>query len=147
MRGQVLQSWDDYDVEIDKPFGVQRVMRMWIFGYTSTFETIEVDGEKRDIAKQKFAFYELAVIASKDRPLPQPGEMVQAQGRFLKIQRYKIRDDFMFNRGSFRDEDRPLSDSSYFKFIVANDLLVEERSESTIGMTLKIFFWSFLPRS
>ena len=84
INGKVLQSWDDYDVEVDKPFGVQRVIRMWLYGYTSYTETVTINGEDREMARQKFAFYELAAIADDERALPNPGEFVQATGAFFK---------------------------------------------------------------
>ena len=46
----------------------------------------------------------------------------------------------MFNRGSLSEENPPLSDSSFFKFVVANDFVSSEQAENTIGITLKIFF-------
>ena len=140
VSGRVLRAWEDYDVLIDKPYGVLRVIRMWIWNFVPERRTIQVDGEEQEITSTQYDVYELAVAVTDDRPLPNPKDYVTATGRFLKIQRYRIIDDYLYNRGSLANPDAALSDSSYFKFIIANDFVSDAHQETTIGTVLKVFF-------
>ena len=132
MSGRVLSSWEDYDVSNDTPYGVERVIRMWIWNYVPERKPQENDGEISERLTTQYSAYELAVVVRDDRPLPELGDYVSATGRFLKVQRYRIRENYTLSRGSIRDPNRPLSDSSYFKFIVANDYDVGKTSRSSL---------------
>lgn len=140
VSGQVLRAWEDWDVSRDRPFGVIRVIRMWIWAYVPERKEMEIDGEMRTLTTSQLGVFEVAAMVTDDRPLPEPRDTISATGRFLKIQRYRTSDNFVFNRGSLADADRALSDSVYFKFIVSNEFEVTPPREEVSIIILKVGF-------
>ncbi len=140
VRGQVLRAWEDWDVSQDQPFGVVRVIRMWIWAYVPERKQVPVDGEMRTLTSSQLGVFEIAAMVNDNRPLPEPRDTVYANGRFLKVQRYRTSDNFVFNRGSLADADRALSDSAYFKFIVTNGFESTPPREEVSTLILKVGF-------
>lgn len=140
LTGHVLRAWEDWEVARDQPFGVARVIRMWLWNYVPEERTIVVEGQERHITTSQIAVYEVVSIVSSDTPLPRPRDTVNVTGRFLKIQRYQTSQNFVFNRGSLADPDRALSDSVYFKMFVSDGFTIIPPREPTSILVLKIAF-------
>ncbi|TVR13892.1 MAG: hypothetical protein EA401_05780 [Planctomycetota bacterium] len=140
LTGQVLRAWEDWEVARDQPFGVARVIRMWLWAFVPEERTVVVEGQERHITTSQIAVYEVAAIAQGDTAMPQPGDRITATGRFFKIQRYITNENFVFNRGSLADEDRALSDSVYFKMFVSDGFERTPPREPTSIFVLKVGF-------
>ncbi|TVR47002.1 MAG: hypothetical protein EA402_01910 [Planctomycetota bacterium] len=140
VRGQVLRAWEDWEVARDRPFGVQRVIRMWLWALVPEERVIQVDGRDHTLVSSQPAVYDLAIVVGPDVELPQPRDQISATGRFLKVQRQQVTQDFVFNRGSLRNTDRALSDSVYFKFIVAGSFSSEPPRTEISTLFLQVGF-------
>lgn len=107
VEGRVWDAWWDEQVAIDQPYGVDRVMRVWLW------RVVYGIGDKpfRDL-------YELAVVAPSGKELPRRGEIVRATGRLLKVHLYHT----PLNQFAFMlDKDMEQSENVLFKFLVVPD--------------------------
>ncbi len=94
IEGRVWDVREDYEVARDQPFNVRRVyrIRLWkrVFGVDHPVQR----GDEIEISRSGWLhLFELAVIDQgglKPEDLPQPGQMVRARGRFLKVHGYPI---------------------------------------------------------
>jgi hypothetical protein len=115
VRGRVYRAWIDGEVAQDKPFGVDRAMRVLI--YRSDFGPISemVDGKpvKRDRLVQRL--FELAITGS--QPLPATDDEIAVTGRFLKFHAIPVKPNMVRDRAHHVDRH---SDNVYTYFVVAN---------------------------
>ncbi|HEX3134587.1 MAG TPA: hypothetical protein VHX44_13515, partial [Planctomycetota bacterium] len=88
IRGHVFHSWEDTAVAQDQPFGVSRVVRivMWTEDW-GDWEVSEGDKVKTS-RKLILRAFELAAISHD--PLPLVGEVITANGRFLRLRSMEV---------------------------------------------------------
>jgi hypothetical protein len=91
-------------VAVDRPYGVERVFRLWLVRFD-----------------KGWALYEVAAVVDRDAVLPKEGDSAKAMGRFLKNQAYKVNIDRIKDR---ENEVVRQSDSVYSKFIVSNGVKI-----------------------
>lgn len=89
IRGRVFHAWEDPGVAHDQPFGITRVVRiiMWSedWGDWDLYEGRELVTKRKLILRA----FELAAITH--QPLPQPGEIITATGRFLRLRSMEVK--------------------------------------------------------
>jgi len=88
VRGHVFHAWEDTAVAQDQPFGVSRVVRLIL--WTEDWGDWEInDGDKvKTSRKLILRAFELAAISHE--PLPQVGEVITANGRFLRLRSMEV---------------------------------------------------------
>jgi hypothetical protein len=88
IRGHVFHSWEDTAVAQDQPFGVSRVVR--IIMWTEDWGDWEVNdgGKVKTSRKLILRAFELAAISHD--PLPLVGEVITANGRFLRLRSMEV---------------------------------------------------------
>lgn len=91
ITGYVYQAWEDADVARDQPFGVARVARVLLYRRDLAPYTETVDGVTTTAVKLVLRLYEFAAIT--DQPLPPPGSLIEATGRFLKKRAIAVEPD------------------------------------------------------
>jgi hypothetical protein len=93
IKGHVFHAWEDEGVAKDHPFGVPRVVRaiLWNEDY-GPYEQIGQNGKKAVLNKLVLRAFEIAAIS--DKPLPQPGEVITASGRFLRMRAIEVESNF-----------------------------------------------------
>jgi hypothetical protein len=107
VRGHVFHAWEDEGVAHDHPFGVDRVVRiiMWNEDW-GEWEERDRTGEVKISRKLILRAFEVAAVTH--QPLPQPGDILTTQGRFLRLRAMEVspnpnRDRILgFNRHSDR---------------------------------------------
>jgi hypothetical protein len=104
VEGKIYGAWEDPMVAVDRPYGVERVFRLWLVRFD-----------------KGWALYEVAAVVDRDAVLPKEGDSAKAVGRFLKNQAYKVDVDRARDR---QNEITRQSDSVYSKFIVCNGVKV-----------------------
>ncbi len=93
ITGRVFHAWEDEGVAFDKPFGIDRVVRviMWSedWGDWDVYE-----GEKI-VTKRKLILrtFEAAMITH--QPLPKTNDLITMSGRFLRIRAMEVENDPM----------------------------------------------------
>lgn len=108
--GKVWDAWYDEQVARDQPYGVGKVMRIWLW------RVVYGIGDKpfRDL-------YELAVVAPSGQELPRRGETISATGRFLKVHMYYTPvSQFTY----LLDDGMENNDKVLFKFVVVPEFEV-----------------------
>lgn len=104
VEGKIYGAWEDSMVAIDRPYGVERVFRLWLVRFD-----------------KGLWLYEVAAVVDRDAVLPKEGDSAKAVGRFLKNQAYKVNIDRIRDR---ENEVVRQSDSVYSKFIVSNGVKI-----------------------
>lgn len=88
IRGHVFHAWEDTGVAHDQPFGISRVVRiiMWSedWGDWDVMEKGEVTTKRKLILRA----FEIAAITH--QPLPMPGQVITASGRFLRLRSMEV---------------------------------------------------------
>ncbi len=106
IRGRVFHAWEDPGVAHDQPFGITRVVRviMWSedWGDWDLYEGRELVTKRKLILRA----FELAAITH--QPLPQPGEIITASGRFLRLRSMEVKPNVQRDKrlGINRQSDR-----------------------------------------
>lgn len=89
VRGRVFHAWEDPGVAQDQPFGITRVVRviMWSedWGDWDVYEKNEL------VTKRKLILRAFEIAAVTHQPLPNPGEMITATGRFLRLRSMEVK--------------------------------------------------------
>ena len=88
VHGKVFHAWEDEGVALDKPFGIDRVVRviMWSEDWGDWYEQ---DGDKV-VTKRKLILrtFEAAMITH--LPLPKANDAITMTGRFLRIRAMEV---------------------------------------------------------
>jgi hypothetical protein len=115
VHGMVYRAWEDAEVAQDKPFGVDRAMRVLIYrtDYGPITETIDGQEVTRNRPVQRL--FELSITGS--QPLPQKDDTIQVAGRFLKFHAIPVKADDLRDRAHHVDRQSP---NVYTYFVVAN---------------------------
>ena len=120
--GTVKDIADDYQVNLDKPYGIDRIIRIRLYKTIIGVEHEEqFAGEVQTHRRAVIHGFELAVLAHADTPTPQPGDRVQATGRFVKVRGYKM--DVNPIQDAINNFQRQ-SENVYFKFFVVPDMKI-----------------------
>ena len=138
IEGMVADVWEDQFIARERPFGVDRVLRIRM--------TNREYGERpvRDLAGNEIIEhsswlegYELAAIVDAETAWPQRGERISARGRFVKVLGYDADIDAQRDAevGLRRD-----SDYAYFKLFVTDGFTVQPRRTLPDGTVLKWMF-------
>ena len=88
IRGHVFHAWEDTGVAHDQPFGVTRVVRIIMWSEDWGDWDVNVGGEIKTKRKLILRAFELAAITH--QPLPLPGEVITASGRFLRLRSMEV---------------------------------------------------------
>lgn len=88
IRGHVFHAWEDPGVAHDQPFGVSRVVRIIMWSEDWGDWDINEGGEIKTKRKLILRAFELAAITH--QPLPLPGEVITASGRFLRLRSMEV---------------------------------------------------------
>lgn len=88
IRGHVFHAWEDTGVAHDQPFGVSRVVRIIMWSEDWGDWDVNVGGEIKTKRKLILRAFELAAITH--QPLPLPGEVITASGRFLRLRSMEV---------------------------------------------------------
>ena len=88
IRGHVFHAWEDTGVAHDQPFGVSRVVRIILWSEDWGDWDVNVGGEIKTKRKLILRAFELAAITH--QPLPLPGEVITASGRFLRLRSMEV---------------------------------------------------------
>lgn len=107
LRGHVFHAWEDEGVAKDQPFGVGRVVRaiLWTEDW-GPYDITDVTGKVTTSNKLVLRAFEIAAISHK--PLPKPGDVVTATGRFLRMRALEVKPNERRDRaaGITRQSDR-----------------------------------------
>jgi hypothetical protein len=82
VAGYVYKAWEDRAVARDQPFGVARALRVLVWSRDFGAVTEIVDG-KKVLKTQILRLYEFCIGG--DQPLPNRGDKIEIQGRFMKF--------------------------------------------------------------
>jgi hypothetical protein len=92
VHGHVFSAWEDPAVAKDHPFAVDRVIRiiMWSEDW-GLFDQRDSTGKISTSNKLVLRAFEIAAISH--QPLPQPGDLITATGRFLRLRAMEVKSD------------------------------------------------------
>lgn len=88
IRGHVFHAWEDTGVAHDQPFGISRVVRIIMWSEDWGDWDVMVKGEVVTKRKLILRAFELAAITH--QPLPLPGQVITASGRFLRLRSMEV---------------------------------------------------------
>lgn len=88
IRGHVFHAWEDTGVAHDQPFGISRVVRIIMWSEDWGDWDVMVNGEIVTKRKLILRAFELAAITH--QPLPLPGQVITASGRFLRLRSMEV---------------------------------------------------------
>jgi hypothetical protein len=96
IQGRVFHAWEDEGVSYDKPFGIDRVVR--VIMWSENWGEWDVVDKGQVVTKNKLILrtYELAMITH--QPLPKTGDVIAATGRFLRIRSMEVGSDPLKDR-------------------------------------------------
>ena len=92
VMGRVYRAWEDPQVARDKPYGIERVVRILMWN-RDIGQVTEIEDGKTRFKTQILRLYELCLVT--DQPLPQRGEQLVATGRFFKFRAIPVERDRM----------------------------------------------------
>ena len=92
VHGHVFSAWEDAEVAQDQPFGVDRVVRviMWSEDW-GLYDQQDSSGKVTTSNKLVLRAFEIAAIGH--QALPQPGDIISATGRFLRLRSMEVKPD------------------------------------------------------
>lgn len=152
LSGKVWDAWEDRQVAADRPFNLQRVLRIrfWKDVYGVPMTELGPDGKVQSVTKALMTAYEVAVIVGPDQPLPQRGDLIHCTGRFFKRIGYAL---------SLTGSGPRQSDTSWFRLFVAPSFKTGAISPTYDGLVVGIssavlvlsfigtlFYWSVRDR-
>jgi hypothetical protein len=134
VHGHVFHAWEDEAVAKDHPFGVDRVVRviMWSEDW-GPYEQQDANGKITVSNKLVLRAFEIAAISH--QPLPQPGEVITATGRFLRLRAMEVKPNA--NRDARSGYQRQSDRANTFLF-VTNEFTVVPPEDKYDGTTLSI---------
>lgn len=88
IRGHVFHAWEDTGVAHDQPFGISRVMRIIMWSEDWGDWDVNDGGVVKTKRKLILRAFELAAITH--QPLPEPGQVITASGRFLRLRSMEV---------------------------------------------------------
>jgi hypothetical protein len=120
VHGHVFSAWEDAAVAKDHPFAVDRVVRviMWSEDW-GLFDQLDSKGKVTTSNKLVLRAFEIAAISH--QPLPQPGDLITASGRFLRLRAMEVKSD---PRRDAALAYRRQSDRAYTFLFVTNEFAI-----------------------
>jgi hypothetical protein len=120
VHGHVFSAWEDPAVAKDHPFAVDRVVRviMWSEDW-GLFDQLDHAGKITTSNKLVLRAFEIAAISH--QPLPQPGDLITATGRFLRLRAMEVKSD---PRRDTALQYRRQSDRAYTFLFVTNEFAI-----------------------
>jgi hypothetical protein len=120
VHGHVFSAWEDPAVAKDHPFAVDRVVRiiMWSEDW-GMFDQLDSAGKVTTSNKLVLRAFEIAAISH--QPLPQPGDLITASGRFLRLRAMEVKSD---PRRDAALTYRRQSDRAYTFLFVTNEFTI-----------------------
>ncbi len=107
VHGHVFHAWEDEGVAKDQPFGVGRVVRaiLWSEDW-GPYEITDATGKVSTSNKLVLRAFEIAAVTH--QPLPKPGDILFATGRFLRMRAMEVKPNERRDRalGVSRQSDR-----------------------------------------
>jgi len=88
IRGHVFHAWEDTGVAHDQPFGISRVVRIIMWSEDWGDWDVNDGGVVKTKRKLILRAFELAAITH--QPLPEPGQVITASGRFLRLRSMEV---------------------------------------------------------
>lgn len=110
VTGKVFYAWEDTSIARDQPFGVTRVARIILWSEDKSPITMDVKGTPTVVTKLVTRVYEIAAVS--DQPLPSPGTIVTATGRFIRMRAMEVKPNPRSDAPAFTRQ----SDRSYTFF-------------------------------
>ncbi len=92
LKGHVFHAWEDEAVAKDHPFGAARVVRAILWNEDYGPYTLIENGKK--VVKNKLVLRAFEIAAITDKPLPKPGDVITASGRFLRMRAIEVESNF-----------------------------------------------------
>jgi hypothetical protein len=89
LQGRVFHAWEDKDIAQDKPFGVERVVRIIL--WTQDYGPVEIDDRGKTITVKKWVLRAFEMAAITDQPIPETGDLISATGRFLRMRAMEVK--------------------------------------------------------
>lgn len=107
VHGHVFHAWEDEGVAKDQPFGVGRVVRaiLWSEDW-GPYDVTDATGKVTTSNKLVLRAFEIAAVTH--QPLPKPGDILFATGRFLRMRAMEVKPNERRDRalGVTRQSDR-----------------------------------------
>lgn len=89
IHGYVFHAWEDLAVAQDQPFGVSRVVRVILWSEDRGDWEVNDGGTVKTSSKLILRAFEIAAITHE--PLPQVGDQLTANGRFLRLRAMEVK--------------------------------------------------------
>jgi hypothetical protein len=121
VHGHVFHAWEDEGVAKDQPFGVDRVIRVILWNEDWGPFDQQVGDKVVTSNKLVLRAFELAMITH--QPLPKPGDVISATGRFLRLRAMEVKPNV---RRDQANEVHRQSDRAFTFLFVTNDYAFEE---------------------
>ena len=89
IRGHVFHAWEETAVAQDRPFGVDRVVRVIL--WSEDWGDWEVSDGNKTKTSRKLILRAFEFAAITNDPLPLPGDIITANGRFLRLRSMEVK--------------------------------------------------------
>ena len=89
ISGHVFHAWEETAVAQDRPFGIERVVRIIL--WNENWGDWEVSDGKSVKTTRKLILRAFEFAAITNEPLPLPGEVITANGRFLRLRSMEVK--------------------------------------------------------
>lgn len=89
IRGHVFHAWEESSVAQDQPFGVERVVRVIL--WSEDWGDWDIGDGKSVKTARKLILRAFEFAAITDKPLPLTGEVITANGRFLRLRSMEVK--------------------------------------------------------
>jgi hypothetical protein len=89
VSGHVFHAWEEIAVAQDQPFGVERVVRIIL--WNENWGDWEVSDGKNVKTTRKLILRAFEFAAITNEPLPLPGAIITANGRFLRLRSMEVK--------------------------------------------------------
>lgn len=141
VEGMLLRAWEDHMVARDQPYGIERVVRLFLFNRIYGEREVEVYSPTGTYLRTETetgvmpVIFEVAVITDKAIPNVRERPWIRSVGRFLKVHGIPSARSDDHTAEAIQKQQRH-SEYNYYPLFVARDFEVEE------GQETDTFWWS-----
>lgn len=89
IRGHVFHAWEETAVAQDRPFGVERVVRVIL--WSEDWGDWELSDGNKTKTSHKLILRAFEIAAITNDPLPLAGDVITAKGRFLRLRSMEVK--------------------------------------------------------
>ncbi len=89
IRGHVFHAWEETAVAQDRPFGVERVVRVIL--WSEDWGDWELSDGNKTKTSRKLILRAFEIAAITNDPLPLAGDVITAKGRFLRLRSMEVK--------------------------------------------------------